>query len=117
MKKFNKTSFLIIIIGLIVSVIALETLPVDEFHLIEKEETTSQRDDQENQEDTSVVSKSVIALPFSLEFQIDPELFLLNIIPEKEGQYSPKPLLADFIKSQQKVLKILLRRIISPNAP
>jgi len=115
-KKFNKASVLLIIIGLVISVIAMETVPVNDFELSD-EAATSQSDDQKDKDEATVATQSVIALPLSLEFQIDPELFLLNIIPENETKDTPNTLFSDLLTSQQKVLKVLFRRIISPNAP
>ncbi len=105
---------MIIIAGLIVSVIAMETVPVNNFQLSDEK---SQADNQQDKDETMVATQSVIALPLSLEFHIDPELFLLNIIPENETKDTPNTLFSDILSSQQKVLKVLFRRIISPNAP
>ena len=115
-KKFNKASILIIVVGLIVSIIAMETVPVNDFQLSD-EAVASQPDNQEDQDETTLAAQSVIALPLSLEFQIDPELFLLNIIPENETEDTSNALFSDVLTTQQKVLKVLFRRIISPNAP
>ncbi|XOV93023.1 MAG: hypothetical protein ACFHWX_22845 [Bacteroidota bacterium] len=116
MKKLNRASILIIILGLIVSIIALETIPQNAFKILE-DQHASQTDDQKSSEDTTISTQSIIALPLSLEFHIDPELFLLNTIPEPETQDTPNTLFAGIIDKQQKVLKVLFRRIISPNAP
>jgi len=94
----------------------METVPVNDFTLSE-EAATTQTDDQKDKEETTVAAQSAIAVPFSLQFQIDPELFLLNIIPENEAGDIPNILFSDFLTSQQKVLRVLFRRIISPNAP
>ncbi len=118
-KKFNKASVLFIVIGLVVSIIAMETVPVNDFQLSDEaaKSQSSDQDDQKDKGEATLAAQSAIALPLSLEFQIDPELFLLNIIPENEAEDTPNTLFSDVLTTQQKVLKILFRRIISPNAP
>ncbi len=115
MKKLNKSSILIVI-GLIISITAMETVPVELFDL-NTTQTINQADDDSGENKTSLTTNSVIALPLSLEFQIDPELFLLNILPENEEEELSGNVFTNFLDAQHKVLRVLFRQIISPNAP
>ena len=112
-KLTKQISWSIIVVGLALSILVMHTAPPVAYSFDHIENC-----DQEDQEETQqVASAKVFANPVSFEINIDPQLFLLSIIPTVEEIDLPLSTVVDESLIENRVLKTIFRRIISPNAP
>ena len=103
-------------IGLVISILAIGTAPSFSIHPDNCEQSQNKQSDNESNDET-ILSTNALATPLSFEINIDPQLFLVATIPAIEELDLPEILVTAKNLFSNKELKIILRRIISPNAP
>ncbi|MEQ9007648.1 MAG: hypothetical protein RLP12_07175 [Ekhidna sp.] len=82
----------------------------------EQIEDKQEQSDTENSEKQQI-SKSAAVPSSSLQINLDYQSYLLNEVFYQDLEDEKNPVVKQCLSSAQKALKILFRRIISPNAP
>ena len=108
-KKFLQTGF-----GLVLALFVLaQSVYVQEHNFDKQEQSGTDNEKKETQQ----FSKTALVPTSSLQINLDYQSYLLNEVFFQDGDEGESPAIECIIPSAQKALKILFRRIISPNAP
>ncbi|WP_424962364.1 hypothetical protein [Ekhidna sp.] len=98
-------------------VLALFVLTQSVFVQEQSYDQQEQRDSEEEKGETQQISKAEAVPTSSLQINLDYQSYLLNEVFFPDEDEYKSPAVKQILPSAQKALKILFRRIISPNAP
>lgn len=115
----NISNFLlrsVVALGLVVGFLSI-SLSVPFIPVAEEGETLQVDQSADDDQQSEVVLKAFDAITSSVQINLNQEFFLIDVLPELEELSEETGNAQESVLAGNKVLKVLFRRIISPNAP
>jgi len=107
-----------IMLGLVIGFLSLSLPSYENFEIVSDtaDQEESNGEESSNKNETTVSSLNAL-IGSSLQFSFDHQSFLIHTLPDVEDQVKANSESQSTVLIFDKVLQILFRRLISPNAP
>lgn len=113
--KYISTKLFHTAFGVIIALFVLTQAVVVDQQVQKEEDTKEQSDSKET--DSQKVTESIAITTSSFQVSLDYQSYLLGQIFTKDPEENSQTDIKNVLFSTQKAIKVILRRIISPNAP